>query len=197
MSTRMSFRALGGLLIAALVLTISAHGQPSRLKAQAPNAKAHLYGTTRRPKPCDVDLSIPKKGPPSVAQATVIFTCGAEKEGEISADHGILTLADAVTIRIAPAPRKSTAMDAYDYRNGIRGAISMDRAAPVYDAKIGYTETVCHSLPRAERIIPGNQCTAQRFAPNTGLCFRDTFGDWHCRIHPDSWRGAVSVDVPE
>lgn len=151
---------------------------------------AATFGTMQRPRPCPESRALPVKGPPTIAQAKTYFYCTVEADLEPVAGRGLRMLADRLDIKIAPRARKASVMDLFEYRQGPNGTVALDQRLPVYDIKATYVETTCHEIPQFET---GRSCTSVLFPPGAGLCFRDTFGDWHCRLHRDSWRTGRTV----
>jgi hypothetical protein len=151
-----------------------------------------VFGTQQRPAACPADRTVPAQGPLSADQARAYFHCTNEHETSLAGLASILFLVDGLEIRLAQKARAPTASDVLAYRTSRKGHIEISREHPVYDIKASFRETTCHSLPRYE---PGASCSAVFFPMSSGLCFRDTMGDWYCRLHPDSWRAQQPAAV--
>ncbi len=172
-----------------LILSLIATLVCAQALAATPSA---IFGTKQRPRPCPADLTVPSKGPPSVEQAKSFLYCASEHEASLVGTRSILMLVDDLQIRIAKQSRPATVSDVFHYREGLKGHIEVSSTSPVYDIKASYRETTCHSLVR---FVPGENCTAVFYPMNAGLCFRDTMGDWYCRLHRDSWRSKQPVNL--
>jgi hypothetical protein len=137
-----------------------------------------IYGTERKPQPCPSSRVAPQRGALSIEQAKVYFHCDNEKEfAPTRFGQGMLWLVSDLDIKIAPRPRAITSND-LEYASTNRGNLSIDTQQPVYDIKASFIITVCHSLGRFNL---GERCSAEYHQNNSGICFRDTFSDWHCR----------------
>ncbi|AFY93372.1 hypothetical protein Cha6605_2295 [Chamaesiphon minutus PCC 6605] len=147
-------------------------------------AAASGYGTRQRPAPCPKDRTAPTAGPLRLEQAKAHFRCTNEGEVTLAAERSILFLVGDLDMRLANKPRTVRANDIIGYQSGLKGHIEISRESPVYDIKASYRETICHS----HGYEPGPSCTTSFHSMSAGLCFRDTMGDWYCRLHRDSWR---------
>jgi hypothetical protein len=109
----------------------------------------------------------------------------------LSEDRSFLLLADDLKIEIAPSPRKATATDILAYQTGPKGHIAIDERYQVYDIRASVVTTTCNSLYQNES---GGSCSAVFTPRSPGICFRDSFGEWHCRLHRDSWRSSRPIE---
>lgn len=141
------------------------------------------YGTARTPKNCP-SRAEPKRGAPSVAQAKMYFTCDSETEsGEVGRGNfsSYIRLTENLTMQVAPKSRPANRTD-LAYIESYKGFLSMDTTQPVYDIRGSYDGYVCYDTTRrSRRHLVGENCNVSRYT-STGICFRSTFGDWHCRM---------------
>lgn len=141
------------------------------------------YGTARMPKTCTSKLE-PRKGAPSVAQARMYFTCDSEtQDGKVGTGttSSYLRLTDNLTMQVAPTSRPANNTD-LQYNLSYGGSLGMDTDQPVYDIRGSYDGYVCFDTTRNKRIHPiGGNCNASRYT-STGICFRNTFKEWHCMM---------------
>jgi hypothetical protein len=141
------------------------------------------YGTARMPKNCQ-SRSEPKKGAPSVAQAKMYFTCDSEtKDGETGTGYltSYIRLTENLTMQVAPKSRPANSTD-LKYIESYKGSLAMDTTQPVYDIRGSYDGYVCYDTTRNSRLYPvGGNCKVSRYT-STGICFRNTFDEWHCKM---------------
>lgn len=141
------------------------------------------YGTKRKPHICPSRVE-PKKGAPSIKQAKMYFLCDQESEfgtpgqGDI---NSFIRLISDLTLQVAPKSRPSNYTDlAYNSKSGSE-SLSINTEKPVYDIRGSFTSYTCFDI-RGTIYLPGKNCTARRYQNSTGICFQNTFGDWHCRM---------------
>jgi hypothetical protein len=140
------------------------------------------YGTARTPKTCP-SRAEPKRGAPSVAQAKIYFTCESEREyGEVG--RGTFTpsikLTENLIMQVASRSRPANGTD-LQYNSSNHGSLGMDTTKPVYDIRGSYDGYVCYDTTRGRPYQVGANCNVTRFN-SAGICFRNTFGDWHCMM---------------
>ncbi len=122
----------------------------------------------------------PSKGALSAAQAQTYFLCGVtgEKEG-----NDVLYLISGLKIQVAPSSRP--------FNSWTDSVPDIDPNQPVYSIRGSYTAYTCYIPGQggAFGFPMGKNCTradAGGNAPFTaaGFCYKDSFGDWHCRMQP-------------
>lgn len=170
MKLKLTLRIIGYTLLAVLTPTVL-------------TAQTVPYGTARRPHTCPSRVE-PKTGAPSVEQAKMYFLCDEEwKFG--TAGEGYLTsylwLVNDLSLQVAPRSRPFNISDLQFIKRYHEGVIlSIDTEQPIYDIRGNFTNYICYDI---KRIYPiGKNCTVSHFPNSNGICFRNTFGDWHCRM---------------
>jgi hypothetical protein len=136
-------------------------------------------GTNRKPQTCPSRKS-PAKGAPSLAQAKKYFTCHAESEqlnsrtGEYS-----LNLIENLTMQISSTARRFNPATDSDpgYNNRLNKPLGLNADKPVYDIQGNYTKYWCNNSSYQK---PGANCKVYKFVESRGICFQNSFGDWHC-----------------
>jgi hypothetical protein len=109
--------------------------------------------------------------PPSPAQARLYFICQAEVEG-------ITGLVLVTNVRTEVAPGRS-----FNY-NTDSGHAGIDPKQTVYDIRGSFTRYSCHQpAPGENAFARTHNCSAFDEPAAQGLCFKNTFGDWHCTMH--------------
>jgi len=127
------------------------------------------YGT-REPKTC-VSRKEPSGSALSPAQARQYFTCDAEVEG-------VTGLVLVTNVRIEVAPGRG-----FNY-NTDSGHTGIDPKQIVYDIRGSFTHYDCRQSPAGESAFARtHNCSAFDEPAAQGLCFKNTFGDWHCSMH--------------
>lgn len=149
------------------------------------------YGTARTPQTCP-SMVEPKTGPPSVEQAKMYFLC--DQEWESSVGKSLWLISD-LTLEVAPNSRPANGTDLeYNTRHGGEH-LSMNTKQPVYDIRGSFTRYICHQIKRLNPV--GKNCTVSQYPNSTGICFRNTFGDWHCRMIGSSKQIGEHLPPPE
>ena len=144
------------------------------------NAQTADYGTTRRPRTCS-SLAKPQQGKLTVEQAKMYFTCDSEREKTrySPSDIGSLHLIDDLSLKISPKSRPFNSTDLkHNYYHGAKSA-GMDPDRPIYDIRGSYTSYTCFEIGRGFKA--GKNCDSWRLS-SAGICFLDTFGEWHCHM---------------
>jgi hypothetical protein len=127
------------------------------------------YGT-REPKTC-VSRKEPAGWALSPVQARQYFICEVEVEGVTG-----LVLVTNVSIEVAPGR-------AYNH-NTDSGHFGIDPKQTVNDIRGSYTHYDCNQpVARENAFARTHNCSAFDEPAAQGLCFKDTFGDWHCIMH--------------
>jgi hypothetical protein len=130
---------------------------------------ASRYGS-RDPAACG-SLTEPVAGAPSLSQARQYFICQAEAEG-------ITGLVLVTNVRIEVAPGRS-----FNY-NTDSGHAGIDPKQTVYDIRGSFTRYSCRQPATGENAFSRtHNCSAFDEPAAQGLCFKNTFGDWHCAMH--------------
>ena len=137
------------------------------------------YGS-RDPRTC-ADKTLPKTGAPSAAQAAQYVICGHEHVVDV------LYLDEDVKAQVG-AGRPYNMKEDYNV-SGINVRL------PVYPIRGSLKQYSCSPI-RPDRSNLNRNCTIYT-APNaTGLCYKDTFGDWHCSLNDARTGDFTDRDVP-
>jgi hypothetical protein len=156
------------------------------------------YGTARTPKTCP-SRAEPKKGAPSVTQAKMYFTCESERQdGEVGTGTttSYIRLTDNLTMQVASRSRPANGTD-LKYNSSYNGSLGMDTTQPIYDIRGSYDGYVCYDTTRSSRLYPvGENCKVSRYT-SAGVCFRNTFGDWHCMMQGNSKEIGKKLPPPQ
>jgi hypothetical protein len=164
--------------LATIGCTLMTMLMPNPSSAQIPS-----IGTNRRPQTCP-SRKAPAKGAPSLAQAKRYFTCHAELE-VIRPNKGsgpsALNLIDNLNMQIsARARRFSPSTDSESGLNHrLNKPLGLTSDLLVYDIQGSYTIYECND---ASYNKPGANCSISQFNDSRGVCFQNTFGDWHCTM---------------
>jgi hypothetical protein len=110
----------------------------------------------------------PAKGAPSAEQAKAYFYCDTELS------NGYLYLVADVKIEVAPSARP------FNINTDSTGII--DPKQPIYNVRGSYTYYQCVNPASATpgQFPPGKNCNSSDVSNATGMCYKDSFGDWHC-----------------
>jgi hypothetical protein len=134
----------------------------------------HTKYDARAPTVCRSRLQ-PTQGPPSREQARRYFLCDSEMELS-----GSLWLNEDVEIEIGRERPYNPGADRY--RDDI------DPAEPVYPIRGSYTVYSCKAIFYGESETARGNCQVMPTPNATGVCYKDSFGDWHCRMGPPNRR---------
>jgi hypothetical protein len=136
------------------------------------------YGA-RDPKTC-ADKTLPKTGAPSAAQAGQYVICGHEHVVDV------LYLDEDVTVQVGKG-RSYNMKEDYNVPN-------IDVKVPVYPIRGSLKQYSCDPI-RTDRSNLNRNCRIYT-APNaTGLCYKDTFGDWNCGMNDGKTGDFTARDV--
>ena len=139
------------------------------------------YGA-RDPRTC-ADRTAPKTGAPSVAQATQYFICDAE---EVFGDN--LYLVDNVKLQVAKGRK-------YNPNEDINMP-GIDTTNPVYPIRGSYQQYQCGAIYPDHTNLNRN-CTLYSQPKATGVCYKNDFGDWKCKmVDVDAEKIADNVAPP-
>ena len=155
------------------------------------------YGTARTPKTCP-SRSEPKRGAPSVAQAKMYFTCESETQsGEVGTGttNSYIRLTENLTMQVASRSRPANGTD-LKYNDSYSGSLGMDTSKPVYDIRGSYDGYVCYDTTRGRTDRVGANCNVTRYN-SAGICFQNTFGDWHCMMKGTSKKIGDELPPPQ
>jgi hypothetical protein len=110
----------------------------------------------------------PLKGAPTVDQAKAYFYCDTELA------NGYLYLVADVKVEVAPSARP------FNILTDTTGII--DPKQPIYNIRGSYTAYQCWNPASATpgQFPPGKNCSSSEVSNATGMCYGDSFGDWHC-----------------
>jgi hypothetical protein len=127
------------------------------------------YGS-RDPQTCSMKKA-PAAGAPTADQAKTYVTCYAE---HIS--FGNLFLVSDVMVQVGKGRPFNKTTDSM---------AGIDPAQPVFDIRGSFTGYQCEPLGKMVGTTmygpaAGKNCTAHDEPKAEGICYKDTFGDWHC-----------------
>jgi hypothetical protein len=143
---------------------------PTTLSAQN---KVIDYGTDRRPRTCNPEVH-KTKGKLTVARAKMYFICDKEHEASYIPT---LTLVNDLNLQLAPKSRRANGADLkFSHKHG-GTVLAIDFDKPVYDIRVSYIDSVCFG---GKSWKVGKNCNVGHYS-GTGICFKDTFDEWHCR----------------
>jgi hypothetical protein len=139
--------------------------------AHAQQGIGKTYGS-REPQTCDAKKA-PSTGAPSGDEAKYYVTCHAE---HISS--GDLFLVSDVKVEVSKGRPFNARTDSM---------AGIDPVQPVFDIRGSFTGYLCEPLGKmigAKMYGPaaGKNCRAHDEPNATGICYKDTFGDWHCQM---------------
>ena len=114
----------------------------------------------------------PAKGGPSPSQANDYVRCAAEKTG-----GGNIFLMENVQIEIGKSRPFSSYTDV--------GNQDIDNSQPVYPIRGTADQYQCSPPGSSGGNVPakGQNCWVTKAGPIAGICYKTTFGDWHCPVH--------------
>lgn len=158
-------------ILSALLVSLNAAG--------ARAAQTHLgapYGA-RDPDVCASTKS-PASGAPTVAQAKAYFLCGPTGEAE---GNGYLYLISELKMRVAGHSRP--------YNSWTDATPDIDPSQPVYSVSGSFVKYQCvrPGMGGGASYPIGKNCDRVASASNTpfkatGICYKDAFADWHCKM---------------
>ncbi|MHC5860592.1 hypothetical protein [Nostoc sp.] len=167
MKLKFTLRIIGCTLLAVLTPTVL-------------TAQTLPYRTARTPHTCPSMLE-PKTGAPSVEQAKMYFLCDQEWQfGTPGQSSSYLSLVNDLTLEVAPISRPANRTDLKFNRRHGGEHLSINTDQPVYDIRGSYTSYSCFEIKRYHPVR--KNCIVYQFSNSSGICFRNTFGDWHCRM---------------
>jgi hypothetical protein len=124
------------------------------------------YGA-RDPSVC-ASRKAPVKGAPTIDQAKAYFYCDTELA------NGYLYLVADVKIEVAPGSRP------FNILTDTTGII--DPKQPIYNIRGSYSFYQCVNPAKcySGTISARKNCNSSDVSNATGMCYRDSFADWHC-----------------
>ena len=135
---------------------------------------------TREPATC-----ANRKGPINAATAKQYFAC--DNEGIFSRDTMYLT--SDVLIQVGNARPFNYNLDS--------ASPAIDTRSPVYDIRGGFTRYQCGMQSTMLNAFANtHNCYKYPTTGTQGTCYRDTFGDWHCRMGGGSGPGQIKDQMP-
>ena len=132
----------------------------------AQNGIGKKFGA-RDPRTCGSTKN-PAQSGPSADQATKYFICGIEGINHF----GSLKLVDAVTVEVGKGR---------PFNRNTDSTSDIDPSQTVFPIRGGFTMSICEERSRVTG-DPNKNCLRETFTKNTGICYKDTFGDWHCEL---------------
>jgi hypothetical protein len=118
---------------------------------------------SRAPRTCSA-----VKSPPSVAVATVLVQCTMEADSLFG-----VGLVQDVKLEIGKSRKFVYQTDA--------GLTGIDLDAPVYPLQGSYTAFLCKTI--TNQTPAGKSCVKSAIPEASGWCYKNSFGDWKCRMH--------------
>ena len=113
---------------------------------------------------------------PSADQLKQYFICEMEHVTKSSSFGDSISLVSAVNLQFSKSRPFNASTDGWP---------SIDVGQPLYDVRGSYTWWTCF-LPGDPKIATfphvGKNCFKSVGESTKGMCFRDTFGDWHCKV---------------
>ena len=149
-------------LSSVVAVLVAAFASPLAGADAGPGAK---FGA-RDPKTCP-DHTAPKRGAITPEAAAKYVTCEEEH-----ASDSTLYLVDDMKVQVGAGRKFQLRTDAYN---------DIDSTKPVYPIRGSYVRYSC-GVPRAAFDTVGKNCTLYDQPHATGVCFKTTFGDWHCQM---------------
>jgi hypothetical protein len=132
------------------------------------NGPGVRYGT-REPRECP-SRAEPVKGAPSPEQARQYFICEIEAERVTS-----LTLVTGVKLEVAPSRTFNFTTDS--------GHPAIDSRQPVHDIRGSFKHYDCREPRSSDNAFArAHNCSAFEERSAQGICYKNTFGDWHCMM---------------
>jgi len=108
-------------------------------------------------------------GPPTARQAMDLFICDSEKYV-----GGYVYLVSNVTVQIGKSRPYSEGSDS--------GASDIDVTAAVYPIQGRVTGYQCNRRDAMLGQDPDRNCLQSNSDPARGVCYKNTFGEWHCMM---------------
>jgi len=143
----------------------SKQGSAAAMQSRPTGPNGGKFGT-REPATCPN-----RKAPPSAANAKQYFVC----DWEANLHPLEIDLVGDVTIELA-SPRPFNFSQDSNYPG-------IDVRSAVYDARGKYTSYICTGVsPLLNDFANTHNCNAFPYPTAAGLCYKDNFGDWHCRM---------------
>jgi hypothetical protein len=154
--------------MSALLVVLSCTGAWAQSHPGAP------YGA-RDPAVCG-SRKAPAKGAPTIDQAKAYFFCDSELAvpGTFGGNGGHLYLVSDVKLDVASSSRPFNILT--------DSTSAIDPAQPVYNIRGSYAKYQCMTPGSGGGgTYPfGKNCNRYDIPKATGMCYKDTFADWHC-----------------
>lgn len=161
----------------------------TRQATRTGNGVGAQFGT-REPATC-ASRTAPARGAPSADQARQYFICDKEV-----AFMNTLSLVTNVKVQVAPVSEPPNQL--------VYSVPDMDPRQPVWDLRGGFTQYSCNKLSTMPGWPTGMNAFARAHTCNavdepaaTGVCYRNTFGDWHCSMSGGAANSRPWVLPPE
>jgi hypothetical protein len=137
------------------------------------------YVTTRINRTCPSRVN-PQRGGLSLQQARAYFICRYETfTGPLGRNGSSYNFVDDLKMQMAAARPPTRA----DLGLGYEEDINLNQ--PVYPIKVSYRETYCAARnPGDYGAAQEGMCNVRDRVTGVGICFRSTFGEWHCKMRP-------------
>ena len=148
---------------------------------------------TRDPTSC-ASRKEPAKGALTADQAKQYWLCEAEyMEKAGSPENDQLWLDTNVHVEVGKGRPFNIVTD-----SGCTPCTDIDPSQPVYPIRGSYTAWKCVSVHPCcgINVAPGKNCFKGENPAATGMCFRSTFGDWHCVLSLGMFEGNGLYNLP-
>jgi hypothetical protein len=139
------------------------------------------YPTTRINRTCPSRVN-PTRGGISLEQARTYFICRYESfTGPLGKNGSSYSFVDDLKMQMAAARRPNGA----DHALGHEEDINLNQ--PVYPIKVSWRSTYCDARNPGDYGAGNDRmCLVRDEVKGVGICFRSTFGEWHCKTRPIS-----------
>ena len=142
----------------------------SAIVASAQSGEGKKFGA-RDPRTC-ASQKEPSKGAPTVAQIKAYFICDNEKMARSGVSGDLLYLVTDVVVEVGKGRPFNPATDSFT---------SVDPSQPVYPIRGSYVGWQCAVVGQING-APGKNCARNEALKVGGVCYKDTFGDWHATL---------------
>ncbi len=127
---------------------------------------------SRDPQTC-ASQKEPARGAPTGAQLREYFICDSERVTGSASSSRLLYLVTGVNVEVAKGRPFNMATDSWS---------DIDTSQMVYPVRGAYTQWQCVELGKING-DRGKNCTKWEYPHASGVCYKSTFGDWHCKLY--------------
>jgi hypothetical protein len=138
----------------------------------------------RDPRTC-ASRKEPAKGAPTAGQLKEYFICDVERvTNSVSGDT--LWLLTNVSVEVGKGRPFNIVTDSWP---------EIDPSQTVYPVRGGHTYFQCTALGKIGG-DPGKNCFKYEQPHASGICYKSTFGDWHCKMSDNDATGTTMEKFP-